>query len=134
MSTRVNGAFDVQLSPQAPDENVGDPRIGRMLIDKQFHGALEASSQGQMLAVHGDITGSAGYVAMERVVGTLQGRSGSFALQHSGSMTRGALQLTITVVPDSGTEQLLGLAGTMAINIDDGKHYYDFVYTLPEAG
>jgi hypothetical protein len=86
-----------------------------------------------MLTAGTDVKGSAGYVAIERVAGTLHGRSGSFILQHSGTMTRGALQLTITVVPDSGTAQLAGLTGKMAIKIADGKHSYDFEYTLPEA-
>ncbi len=101
-------------------------------MDKQFHGDLEATSKGQMLATTTDVKGSAGYVALERVSGTLQGRSGTFALQHNGTMTRGEPQLTITVVPDSGTGQLVGLAGTMTIAIAaDGKHSYGFEYTLP---
>lgn len=133
MATHASGAFEVKLNPQAPDDKVGDPTVGRMSIDKQFHGDLEAASKGQMLTAMTDIKGSAGYVAIERVTGTLHGRSGSFALQHSGIMNRGVPQLTITVVPDSGTGQLLGLAGKMAITIIDGKHSYDFEYTLPEA-
>ncbi|HEX5127045.1 MAG TPA: DUF3224 domain-containing protein [Rhodocyclaceae bacterium] len=124
------GIFEVKLNPQAPEENVGDPSVGRMSLDKQFHGDLEASSRGQMLAVMTDIKGSAGYVAMERVAGKLHGRSGSFALQHSGTMTRGTPQLSVTVVPDSGTDQLAGLAGAMTIDIADGKHSYIFEYTL----
>jgi len=103
-----------------------------MAIDKQFHGDLEATSKGQMLTAGTAVKGSAGYVAIERVSGALHGRSGTFALQHSGTMTRGAPQLTITVVPDSGTGELLGLAGKMAIKIEDGKHSYDFEYTLAE--
>jgi hypothetical protein len=102
-----------------------------MSIDKQFHGDLEATSKGQMLAAGTEVQGSAGYVAIERVSGTLGGRSGTFALQHSGTMTRGEPQLIITVVPDSGTGQLVGLAGTMTITIADGKHQYGFDYTLP---
>jgi hypothetical protein len=107
--------------------------MGRMTIDKQFHGDLEATSKGQMLTAMTETKGSAGYVAVERVTGRLHGRSGTFALQHSGTMTRGVPQLTITVVPDSGTGQLVGLTGKMMINITDGKHSYDFEYTLPEA-
>jgi hypothetical protein len=103
-----------------------------MSIDKQFHGNLEATSKGQMLAVTTDVKGSAGYVAMERVDGTLDGRSGTFALQHSGTMTRGAAQLSVAVVPDSGTGQLIGLAGKMTINIVEGKHFYEFEYTLTQ--
>jgi hypothetical protein len=106
--------------------------VGRMAIAKQFHGGLEAVSRGQMLAAMTDTEGSAGYVAIERVTGTLDGREGTFALQHSGTMTRGAQQLSITVVPDSGTGELAGLAGTMTIQIADGKHSYDFEYTLTQ--
>jgi len=132
MTKHASGTFDVKLLPQT-DAEIGDPTVGRMSLDKQFHGDLQASSRGQMLAVHGDAKGSAGYVAMERVIGSLHGRSGSFALQHSGTMTRGAPQLVITVVPDSGTGELLGLAGTLMINIVDRKHFYEFDYTLAEA-
>jgi hypothetical protein len=104
-----------------------------MTIDKQFHGDLEATSKGQMLAAGSGGKGSSGgYVALEKVTGTLHGRSGAFVLQHSGTMTRGTPQLTITVVPDSGTDQLAGLAGKMNIIIADGKHSYEFDYTLPE--
>ncbi len=130
MNRNASGTFEVKLSPQAQDENVGDPTIGRMSLDKQFHGDLEATSRGEMLAVHTETEGSAGYVAMERVAGTLGGRSGTFALQHSGTMTRGVPQLLIAVVPDSGTGQLAGLASQMKINIADGKHSYDFAYAL----
>ena len=129
MTNHASGTFEVKLSPQA-DDKVGDPTVGRMSIEKQFHGDLEATSKGQMLATSTDVTGSAGYVAMERVSGTLHGHSGTFALQHSGTMTRGAPQLIITVVPDSGTGQLVGLAGKMTIDIVDGKHSYEFEYTL----
>lgn len=125
MTTRASGTFEVKLTPQATDD-----KLGRMSIDKQFHGDLEATSKGEMLTAGTDVQGSAGYVAIERVSGTLQGRNGTFVLQHSGTMTRGAPQLTITVVPDSGTGQLVGLAGKMVINIADGKHSYDFEYTL----
>ena len=131
MTNRASGTFEVKLNPQAPDDKVGDPSVGRMSIDKQFHGDLEATSKGQMLAVRTDVKGSAGYVAMERVTGTLHGHSGTFALQHSGTMTRGAQKLTVTVVPDSGTGELVGLAGKMTIDIVDGKHSYGFEYTLP---
>ena len=126
MTNRARGAFNVTLIPQP----VGDDSLGRMLIDKQFHGDLEATSKGQMLAAGTAVNGSAGYVALERVTGTLNGRRGTFMLQHTGTMTRGAPQLTITVVPDSGTEQLEGLAGTMSIIIADGKHSYELEYTL----
>lgn len=133
MTQHARGTFDVKVSPQAQEEKVGDPTVGRMALDKQFHGDLEAASKGQMLSVGTDVKQSAGYVAMERVTGTLKGHSGSFALQHSGTMTRGTPSLTITVVPDSGTGELAGIAGSMSIVIADGKHSYDFAYTLTPA-
>ena len=106
--------------------------LGRMTIDKQFHGDLEATSKGQMLTAGTNVKDSAGYVAIEKVSGVLHGRSGTFVLQHTGVMTRGTPQLTITVVPDSGTDQLTGLSGKMAISIVEGKHTYDFDYTIAE--
>jgi hypothetical protein len=124
---KATGTFEVKLKPQV-DES--EPTIGRMSIDKEFHGDLEATSKGQMLAVQGDVKGSAGYVAMERVIGTLGGRTGSFALQHTGTMNRGVPEQSVTVVPDSGTGELVGLAGRMTIMIAGGKHSYDFEYTL----
>jgi hypothetical protein len=120
------------MIPLAADDKAADATLGRMSIDKQFHGDLDGTSKGQMLTAMTDIKDSAGYVAIERVTGTLQGRSGSFVLQHNGTMTRGAPQLTITVVPDSGTGELAGLAGKLTINIVDGKHFYDFEYTLAD--
>lgn len=130
MSTRATGAFDVKLTPQATDDPGEGAPLGRLAIEKQFHGDLEGTSKGEMLTAGGSVTGSAGYVAIERVDGTLHGRRGTFALQHSGTMTRGAPQLSITVVPDSGSGALAGLAGRMAIEIADGKHSYNFEYTL----
>lgn len=129
MTTRARGTFDVKLTPQAPEDK-GDATLARMTLDKQFQGDLAGTSKGQMLSAGTAVKGSAGYVAIERVVGTLGGRSGSFVLQHSGTMTRGEPQLTITVVPDSGTDQLAGLTGKMQIIIADGKHSYDFEYTI----
>ena len=129
MTKNAKGTFDVKMNPQT-DDKVGDPTVGRMSLDKQFHGDLEGTSKGQMLAVSSDVPGSAGYVAMERVNGTLHRREGTFALQHNGVMTRGEPELSITVVPDSGTGELAGLAGKMTINIVDGKHFYEFEYTL----
>jgi hypothetical protein len=131
VSTRAAGPFDVKLNPLVPYENAEGAILGRMSIDKQFHGDLEAVSKGEMLSAGTSVKGSAGYVAMERVTGTLQGRSGTFVLQHNATMTRGAPHLQIIVVPDSGTSELEGLGGTMAINIVDGKHSYLFEYTLP---
>jgi hypothetical protein len=121
------------LNPQAPDGTFENATTGRMTIDKQFHGDLEATSKGQMLTAMTEIKGSAGYVAIERVTGTLHGRSGSFVLQHNGTMNRGVPELSVIVVPDSGSGQLVGLTGKMTINIVDGKHSYDFEYSLPEA-
>lgn len=131
MTKHASGAFEVKLLPQ--QDNVGDPAIGRMSIDKQFHGDLEGTSKGQMLAHMTSVKGSAGYVAMEKVAGTLAGRTGTFVLQHNATMDRGTPHLTIAVVPDSGTDQLVGLKGTMNIIITDGKHSYEFEYTLPDA-
>jgi hypothetical protein len=133
MTTRASGTFDVKITPQAADDKGEGAILGRMSIDKQFHGDLEATSKGEMLTAGTAVKGSAGYVAIEHVRGALRGRTGTFSLQHSGSMARGAPQLTITVVPDSGTGQLVGLAGNMAIIIADGKHSYEFEYTLPAA-
>ena len=126
----AHGTFDVKLAPQTPYDS-SEGAVGRMSIDKQFHGDLIASSKGEMLAImSGSVKESAGYVAMEKVTGALQGRNGSFALQHSGTMNRGVQSLTLTVVPDSGTGDLVGLSGAMKIIITDGKHFYDFDYTI----
>jgi hypothetical protein len=128
----ATGTFEVKLTPQN-DGKPEDSPIGRMVIDKQIHGDLEATTKGQMLAFSTDVKGSAGYVAMERVTGTLHGRSGSFVLQHSATMNRGVPHLSITAVPDSGTGELVGLTGTFDIQIAAGKHSYTFDYTVPEA-
>jgi hypothetical protein len=132
MANHATGTFEVKLALQN-DGKPEDSPIGRMLIDKQIHGDLEATSKGQMLAFSTEVKGSAGYVAMERVTGTLHGRTGSFVLQHNATMNRGVPQLSITVVPDSGTGQLTGLTGTFDIQIAAGKHSYTYYYTLPEA-
>ena len=129
MTTRASGTFEVKLSPQV-DGDAGGACLGRMLIDKRFGGDLEATSRGQMLAFRAAVEGSAGYVALEHVEGTLAGRAGGFVLQHSGTMERGAQELSVTVVPDSGTGQLEGLAGRMRIVIAEGRHSYEFDYTL----
>jgi uncharacterized protein DUF3224 len=130
---RATGTFEVTLTPQPPDDKAADATLGRLSIDKRFHGDLEGSGKGQMLTAGTAVKDSAGYVAIERISGTLQGTSGTFVLQHSGTMTRGKPQLTITVVPDSGTGGLAGLAGQMTIMIADGKHSYAFEYTLSSA-
>ena len=131
MTTNASGTFEVKMMPQAAADGEDAP-VGRYSLDKQFGGDLVATSKGEMLAVGTPVEGSAGYVAMERVKGTLNGRSGSFALQHTGTMNRGAPELSVAVVPDSGTDQLVGLSGTMTIKIDAGKHFYEFEYNLAE--
>jgi len=129
--TQATGTFDVKIVPQKPDNPPAEASgFGRMSMDKQFHGDLEAVSQGEMLSLLNRDIGSGGYVAMERVTGTLQGRSGSFALQHHATMTRGAPSLSIAVVPDSGSGELSGITGTMNIRLENGQHFYDFDYTL----
>ena len=133
MTHHAKGTFEVKLTPQGSDDKTADPTLGRMTLDKQFHGDLERTSKGQMLTAGTEVKGSAGYVAIEKVTGTLNGRTGTFILQHTGTMDRGALHLSITVVPDSGTGQLKGLTGKMAIIITDGKHSYEFEYTLAES-
>jgi hypothetical protein len=130
MSRHATGTFEVNLTPQPPDDRAGSKNLSRLMIDKQFHGDLEGASVGQMLAAGTDVEGSAGYVAIERVSGTLHGRHGSFVLQHYGIMDRGAGQLMITVVPDSGTGDLAGLVGRMTLDVTGGAHAYDFEYTL----
>jgi hypothetical protein len=132
MTIHAQGTFDVKLTPQLPEDKSEGLTLGRMLIEKQFHGDLEAVSKGQMLTGRTAVQGSGAYVAIERVTGTLNGRHGSFILHHLGIMVRGAPQLNVTVVPDSGTDELVGIAGTMTIIITDGKHSFDFAYTLPE--
>ena len=128
----ATGPFDVKLAPQPLSAVAEQSGLGRMSLDKQFHGTLEAASTGEMLAFRDAALGSGGYVAMETVRGTLDGRAGSFMLQHSSTMTRGAPAQSITVVPDSGTGALVGLTGRMVVDIaPGGAHSYRFDYTLP---
>ena len=127
MTTHASRTFAVKMTPQAPDEGAV---VGRFLLDKQFHGDLEGTSKGEMLAISTAVPGSAGYVAMELVTGTLNGRTGTFALQHTGTMTRGTPELSVNVVPDSATGQLAGLSGKLDIRITDGKHSYEFDYDI----
>lgn len=129
---QAKGTFAVKLTPE--EDKTGDAIVGRMTIDKQFTGDLEGTSKGLMVMVGTPVQGSAGYVAIEKVSGTVQGRSGSFYLQHSGLMRRGEGELTIHVVPDSGTEELTGISGMFDIQIDDGKHSYVFEYELADVG
>ncbi|WP_175952483.1 DUF3224 domain-containing protein [Burkholderia sp. BCC0405] len=133
MTSLANGPFQVKLNPESLSTVAERSGLGRMSLDKQYHGDLEAVSQGEMLAFRSSVQGSAGYVAMETVQGVLGGRHGSFVLQHSSTMTRGQPQQSITVVPDSGTGELLGLSGSMTIAIDNGQHSYRFDYTLPDS-
>ncbi len=128
MENEATGTFDVKLAPIGP----GESPIGSMSIDKTFHGDLQGTSVGQMLVFRSGVEGSAGYVAMERVTASLHGRQGSFTLQHSGLRDKGAPSLTVVVVPDSATEGLAGLAGSMNIVVTPGRHDYKFRYTLPD--
>jgi len=129
MMHHATGPFEVKLTPQPPETE--NTTVGRMTIKKQFHGELDAVSEGQMLSALTSTKGSAGYVAMEIVKGTLGRRKGTFVLQHSGTMDRGQSQLNVTVVPDSGTDDLRGLSGSMRIrNEPGGEHFYDFDYQI----
>lgn len=128
--TTISGEFSVSMAAQASE--AASPAVGRMVLDKQYHGALEARGGGQMLATHGSVAGSAAYVAVETVTGSLQGREGSFALVHQGRMDRGQPTLSITVVPDSGTGALAGLTGRMGIRVEGHQHFYDFEFSLPD--
>lgn len=132
VTNHARGTFEIKMVAEPTDDKFADTTLFRSSSDKQFHGDLEGASKGQMLGVFTEVKGSAGYVAMEFVNGALHGRRGSFILQHSSTMARGAQRQSITVVPDSGTGQLVGLAGNMIIIITDGKHSYEFDYTLPD--
>ena len=126
----ASGPFDVKTNPI--DDKSSDPLLGRFSLDKQYHGDLDGTGAGQMLTAGTAVKGSGAYVAIEKVSGSLKGRKGTFVLQHTGSMTGGNFQLNVTIVPDSGTGQLAGIAGTMTITIAaGGKHSYDLEYTLP---
>jgi hypothetical protein len=131
--TRVSGSFQVTITPQPAEAGVGDASIARMALHKVFEGALSGDARGQMLATRTATPGSAGYVALDRFEGVLDGRAGGFSLQHSGTMDRGVATLSLAVVPDSGTGELAGLRGTMAIRIEAGAHLYDFDYSLAPA-
>ena len=130
MTARAGGPFDVKMTPEAADTEGEGSALGRMALAKTYHGDLKATARGTMLTAGTSVAGSAAYVAVERVSGALHGRRGTFALQHVGTMNRGEPTLSITVVPDSGTGELVGLAGKVAIVIADGKHSYELEYTL----
>jgi hypothetical protein len=125
----ARGTFDVKVTPQPQDDSAGGP-FGRLFLDKRFHGDLEAASKGQMLAAETAVKGSGAYVAFELVTGALNGKRGSFILQHKGTMRKGVYAMSVTVVPDSGTDELASIAGSMTIIIEGGKHSYEFEYTL----
>lgn len=127
---RAKGEFTVTITPQSSDELTGASTLARLAIDKQFTGDLIGISKGEMLSAGTPVKGSAGYVAIERVIGALQGRTGTFVLQHNGTMTRGSPELTVSVVPDSGSGELTGISGTMLIIIEGKRHSYEFDYTI----
>jgi len=132
MSAVAKGTFTVEMKPQSDAGADNGVSLGRMSLDKRFEGDLVATGHGEMLTAMTTVKGSAGYVAIERVTGSLNGRSGSFVFQHTGTMTRGAQQLFISVVPDSGTGALAGISGSFRLDIVDGKHFYEFEYSLPQ--
>lgn len=132
MTQRATGPFDVTIKPASSPERDGRTEIGRMSLDKQYYGDLAATGKGEMLTAVTDTKGSAAYVAIERVSGTLNGRTGSFVIQHAGTMSSGSESLAISIVPDSGTEELSGIRGEMLIKIADGKHFYELSYTFPQ--
>jgi predicted flavoprotein YhiN len=136
MSQRATGSFDVKVTPQKPDTQIARAAaLSRLTIDKRFHGDLEGISKGEMLALQTEVKGSAGYVALERVTGTLKGRSGSFVLQHSGTLERGEEHTQVSVVPDSASGELRGLTGTMSIRVaEDGAHSYAFDFKIDPKG
>ena len=127
----AKGEFVVKLQPLGLEGVPEDKKLGRMSINKSISGDLVATTVGQMLSAMTDVKGSAGYVAIEKVDGVLRGKKGTFVLQHSGTMNKGSPSLSVTVVPDSGTGELVGIAGEFNIIISDGKHSYEFKYTLP---
>jgi hypothetical protein len=131
MEKQASGTFEVKLAPLAEDKGEGST-LGRMSIEKQFVGDLEATSKGEMLTAMTEVKGSAGYVAIERVSGALHGRKGSFVLLHRGIMTGSGQEVLLTVVPDSGSGELVGLAGKMEIKIVEGEHFYEFEYAFAE--
>lgn len=133
MTTVARGTFDVKLVPLGSSEAAEGSAIGRMSIDKTFHGDIEGTSVGEMMSAMGSVKGSGTYVALERVTGTVHGKRGTFVLAHQGTMVRGTPTLTVTVVPDSGTGELTGLTGSLNIIIEGSKHSYEFTYSLAGA-
>ena len=128
--TIAKGTFTVSMAPQDLHDKANTLSLTRLVLAKEYQGDLTATGHGEMIAAATDVPGSAGYVAMERVEGVLQGLEGSFVLQHSGTLVRGAPTLEVTVVPDSGTGDLAGLTGKLTIIIAEGKHFYALDYEL----
>ena len=133
MPMHARGTFEVQITPLPADEYADAASMGRMLIDKQFSGEIIGTGKGQMITAMGSVKGSAAYSAIERVTGSVNGRAGTFMLQHTGTMHDGTQELTITIVPASGTGALAGITGTFALTIEGNVHRYDLAYTLPDA-
>lgn len=133
MTQHATGSFDVKMSPQTVTGQTADPDMGQMAMRKTWEGDLDGTSTGTMIGAGAPAKGSAGYVAMEKFTGTLAGRKGSFVIQQFGTMSNNNLQMTVAVVPATGTDQLEGLSGTMTIRTNNGQHYYDLDYSLPAA-
>ena len=133
MSTHVSGSFNITMTPATTPQRSGRTTLGRMLLDKVYKGDLAATASGEMLSAVTDTKGAAGYVAIESITGVLQGRQGSFVVRHAGTMADGKQELSIVIVPHSGTGQLEGISGTMGIRIEAGQHFYDLDYSLPVA-
>jgi Protein of unknown function (DUF3224) len=129
---RAVGSFEVQITPQSQNENT-PAQISLLFLSKQFQGDLQGNSKGQMLGAMTAVQGSGAYVALELVTGVLNGKHGSFVLQHKGTMRNGVYNMEVTVVPDSGTDNLVGISGTMKIIIEGGKHTFEFEYTIPSS-
>lgn len=129
---KAEGSFEVDLQPASKDELPGGNRLSKLTLEKTYHGGLEATATGEMLTGTTAVDGSAAYVAIEHVEGTLGGRTGTFLLQHRGTMDRGGESLSVRVVPDSGTGELQGLTGSLEIEIEEGEHFYELEYSIPD--
>ncbi|WP_249153853.1 DUF3224 domain-containing protein [Janthinobacterium lividum] len=132
MHVHATGSFSITMTPSAAPQRSGRTTLGKVLLDKVYAGDLVATATGEMFNAVTDTKGAAAYVAMEAITGVLQGREGSFVAQHAGTMADGKQQLSIVIVPHSGTGQLTGISGTLAIRIVNGQHFYDIDYSLPE--
>ncbi len=132
MTNRATGSFDVSMSPASPVERSGRTTLGRMVLEKQYSGDMIATGKGKMLTAVTDTKGSASYVAIEHVTGVLNGKEGSFVVHHTGTMAGGVDQLSIAIVPDSGTEELTGIAGKLTLKVVDGEHVFELEYSLPQ--